>query len=375
MKFDILIAVWGEAYVASLCEITLPSLRDPDPARLLEGGDDWRVLVYTTDEHRERIAAAVSACLPFAACEFHEVRPENFTNPYLAMASAHHRAARESLAERARAIIVPPDAVVSAGSLALVRAMARRGKRAVMSVGPRLRHLTAYEPLKRILADRRGIESRALVDILACHMHPEMLRYNWTSTDFSSRPFMMLWDAPSGWLSRNFHLHPLMIDLSTPTAIDILDRDTIDGEFIGRTIGVWDDIHIVQDSDEFIICTLTPDGVFYSDTSPEPASVERLRSVAYGDPIINPLHRFFLSKAIKIHSGDLDERWRSLEEETGRMVFEILSRPPASTPPPPPPAPAIALRPPAEDPVETSAATGVLDRVRRFLRSGRVEEG
>jgi hypothetical protein len=162
-----------------------------------------------------------------------------------------------------------------------------------------------------------------------------MKRYFWTSDNFSTRPFVCYWDAPGGWLCRNFHLHPLMFDFSRTAETAILERDTIDGEFLGETVGVWDDIHVIQDSDELLVLTLTPDDVFYSPDGGEPASAALIRRTAYEDGIVNPLHGWFFTKAIKIHTGGVDDTWRALEEETGRLTFQALSM---QKPPDPPPA-------------------------------------
>lgn len=325
LSFNVVVVAWGESYVSCLCDVALPSLVIEERDRPVTDPHSWTFLIYTMAQHRHTITQSLERNFPTARRSFHEIRPGDFANRYLAMADAHHHGAEISVADGARAIIIAPDAVFSRGALAYIAEKATEGKRAIMTVGPRLRQATALDAARAILSAKRHIMPRELASLLLVHQHPELQRYRWESDNFSSRPFMLLWDAPNGWLCRSFHLHPLMIDFSSPTTRNILRRDTIDGEFIGESVGIWDDIEVVQDSDDLLVCTFTSDDVFYSYSNLQRASVGILRRFAYDDPIINPLHRWFLTKAIRIHAGDLDTEWRALEERTGRLAFDILS--------------------------------------------------
>jgi hypothetical protein len=49
----------------------------------------------------------------------------------------------------------------------------------------------------------------------------------------------------------------------------------------------------------------------------------RLRCVAY-QWSVNPLHRWLITHAIRLHTGDLDASWDRLEQETAREITEAL---------------------------------------------------
>jgi hypothetical protein len=130
---------------------------------------------------------------------------------------------------------------------------------------------------------------------------------------------------------RCFHLHPLMVDYSSLKGLDALATSTIDGEFIGTAIGKWDDIEIVTDSDELFVVSLSGRDAWYSESSHQPGSIAELQKTAF-HIIVNPLHRMFFTKAIKIHAGDLDAEWDELEEETGLLAFNALKAPAPAAP-------------------------------------------
>jgi hypothetical protein len=336
MKFNLVVAVWGDAFIRSLCEITFPSFLNARDLHAVSG-HDLHILIYcrATEEQVIRGHAALRALPEWVTIAFFHIVPEEAANHYVAMAKAHAHAAMYSAAEKARAIIVPPDAVFAEGSLSRIVDIASAGKRALMVAAPRLRQVTAQDIILNLLQRHLPLSPRRLLKIGLEHLHPEMNRYFWTSQRFSTRPFLCFWELPGrGWLCRNFHLHPLMLDFSALTEAGKLEHDTIDGEFIGHFIGVWDDIFVEQDSDRLLMFTLTPDDVFYSQEVPQGASVDILRKTAYED-IVNPVHRWYFTKAIKFHADDLDAEWDALEEKTGRLVFDILSL--ERTPPPLPP--------------------------------------
>jgi hypothetical protein len=333
MKFNLVVAVWGDAYIRLLCEIAFPTFLNAHDLEAVSD-HDLHILIYcrATEEQVIRGHAAVSALPEWVTIAFFHIVPEDAVNRYIAMAKAHAHAAMYCAAEKTRAIIVPPDAVFAQGALPRIVEIASAGKRALMVAAPRLRQLTAHDILLDVLEEHVSLSPRRLLKIGLEHLHPEMNRYFWTSRQFSTRPFLCFWELPGrGWLCRNFHLHPLMLDFSTLTAAGVLEHDTIDGEFIGHYIGIWDDIFVEQDSDRLLMFTLTPDDGFDPLEVSQNTSVETLRKAAYED-IVNPVHRWYFTKAIKFHVDDLDAEWQALEEKTGRLVFDILSL--EKTPPP-----------------------------------------
>ena len=50
---------------------------------------------------------------------------------------------------------------------------------------------------------------------------------------------------------------------------------------------------------------------------------ERLRAIATSK-LVTPLHRYYFSRAIKLHCDDLNEKWERLERKTGHLMYEVL---------------------------------------------------
>jgi len=352
MKFHIIMVVWGASYVETMVDVTIPMLLSAGNVPALAQMPASDITFYTRPEEEKwmRATPSVQRLANFIDIRYVHIDPSIETSKYVAMSKAHSAAARRAQAEAAHAIILAPDILVADGSLASVLRLAQAGKRAVMTVGPRLDQESTLPALRACLESGDGetltLGPRTMVRFALDHLHRETRRAFFDSPEFSLYPTTCLWAVPgNGFLARNFHLHPLMIDFSKTGCLSALQRDTIDGDFIGHAVGRWQDIHVETDSDNILLCSLSPADATYSPVSPNIASADQLRGMAYS-AVVNPLHRMFFMQAVRVHAEDIDESWHLLEEETGLWAFEALRwEPPKVEPLPPPPPPVPVPRP------------------------------
>ncbi|WP_413992699.1 hypothetical protein ACMDCR_11735 [Labrys okinawensis] len=330
MKFHVVMVVWGASYIETMVDVTIPTLLSPGniPALAQMPASDVTFYTRVEDEKLIRKAPSVQSLARLIDVRYAHIDPTVEATIYVAMSKAHSAAAHRAQAEGAHAIILAPDILVADGSLASVVRLAVVGKRAVMTIGPRLTQESALPALRTCLAGDDGgilrLAPRQMVRFALDHLHRETKRTFFDSPEFSLYPTTCLWAMPGrGFLARNFHLHPLMIDFSKTGCLSALRRDTIDGDFIGHAVGRWQDIHVETDSDNILLCSLSPAGATYSPTSPNLASADQLRAMAYS-AVVNPLHRMFFMQAVRVHAEDIDEDWHLLEEETGLWAFEML---------------------------------------------------
>jgi hypothetical protein len=332
LQFHIFLAVWGDSYIDPMVKLTLPTLLYEGNIPALSGRHQCTVFFFTRreDETKIRSTEAVRRLAERARVEFVRFDPASARTPYLAMCQAHYLGAVAAKEVGARAIVAAPDAIFANGVLARIGELAEQGKSAVMCTGPRLLQETAAPALSlRIGEGASPIAARELVNFTIDHLHPEMRRFFFDSSNFSAVPATCFWRlGAKGFLGRCFYLHPLMIDFSRIGSLEILKTQPIDGCFLGRGLARWDDIYVEEDSDNIYLCTLTPREAFYSFSRTRPPSVEALRRFAYCQPdFVEALHRAFFAKAIKMHVGDLDDEWSRLEEETAKIAAAVL-RPP-----------------------------------------------
>lgn len=328
LKFNIIYAVWGDAYIDVMVRVAIPTMLFDGNLPALAERHRCKVVFFIRGSEEERIRAAPSIVklAGVATLEFHHFDPDAAPNMYMAMSEAHYRAGLAAKDEGALVIVGCPDAVYSNGTFAALGKYAEQGKVAVMCPGPRLVQETALPVLAEIV-DGGSISGRELVALTLEHIHPETARHFVDSPDFCTFPTFCMWPmGTDGMLIRSFHLHPLMIDLSRLDSLDSLKEQTIDGALLGRALGDWTDLHVETDTDNICLCTLAPRSVSNFESRHEPFDIELVRKSAHSR-VVNELHRFFFTKSLLLHTRDLDERWEEIESSTS-WILDAIKVPP-----------------------------------------------
>ena len=77
------------------------------------------------------------------------------------------------------------------------------------------------------------------------HFHPQTKSFVVNAVGFASHPVLCMGRLTySGFIIRGFHLHPIMVDFGEISTLERLDNDTIDGAFLGHSVGNWSDIYV-----------------------------------------------------------------------------------------------------------------------------------
>ncbi len=336
--FFFVVAVWGQKYVDMFLGLALPTFLSPGNLPALTDPGRSRFLILTTPQDQARIEASAVFRMLRTVVEplFVESPWIEQSTPYHLKAARCHRAAAELAAsENGYCVYLCPDCLLSDGSIRHLEKMARAGKQAVMTPGLRLVSESVTEELERSGRLTESVplmfSGRELVGFAMRHLHLEVQRYNWDHPQFAEHPHMCTWKVPgdAGLLVRAFHLHPMMVSLAGAPDFTTLEFSTIDGDFLGRNVIDWERIHIETDSDNLAIFSLTGRDERFAPLQAHTADVLSIQEMAYS-PVVNPLHRWFFTKAIKLHDGDLGENWWTVEKQTASLVYPILQFAPES---------------------------------------------
>jgi hypothetical protein len=138
---------------------------------------------------------------------------------------------------------------------------------------------------------------------------------------------MCIWDVSGGdgILLRCFSLHPYLVDYRNTSGWRPRPRDAsaVDASFIVNCLIPWKKIYQVTDSDDFVVLSLTSmharDYPREPNTNPLDALITSSRRYD-----ITMLHRAYFMSAIKMHVGDLDERWAQLERDTLQIAYTVM---------------------------------------------------
>jgi tetratricopeptide (TPR) repeat protein len=336
MRFQPVIAVWGDKFIDQMCEVCLPCVLAPNNLPAIPATERFRFVFVTracdvARLKREPIVQRLGDLIPI---EFVEFDPSAYKTAHLALSAAHRIALAMAARASAHFVLLDPDLIFSSNTLASAWRVANTGKSAIMVSGLRLTTETAMPILRGLnlsetYSSTELLEPRNLMKFAMDHFHPEVARYYFDSPHFTQWPLVNLWPVGNeGLLDRSFHLHPLVFDMRCykPEAMSIFDYDTIDGAFAFHAFPDRSRIYVETDSDNMLVFSFSSASECIEPMKENRASIELLRQTAYMFNV-NALHRSFFDHAIKLHTGDLNEKWLAVERSTAGLSKHFLAPP------------------------------------------------
>jgi len=236
----------------------------------------------------------------------------------LIMSQCHKAAVNSANRQGAALIFLPPDQVYSEGSFARLREIARSGKRAIMTLGPRLVKETfapAFKEAFRQPDETLQASPRDLVKLALGHLHPITKSLFVDSENFSDSPTQFYWSVQSGILARCLHLHPLMIYPSSNCELLYGNCDT---DFLLSACPRYKDYHIVTDSDEITAFEMSPLEKSHGMTGNGLFSA--WKSASFIKRAGNRIHHRFLRETIHVHAGVLTDDWARAEQVADTVI-------------------------------------------------------
>jgi len=332
-SFYYVMVVWGEKYVGHMLNVAIPCLLSSNNLPSLQNNEVSEFLIFTTEIDKQKIidSKAYKLLEKLIKVKFIISNWISENIPYHLKAARGHQAGAIIAANKnGYCIFLAPDFLMSDGSLSFLYHQAFSGKEAVMIPGLRvntneiLQDLVNQHPLNGSPLD---LKPRSLVGLALSHIHEEDLRYNWDNECFTASPVVCTWNIPGecGYLLRAFHLHPILVKMNSVVSTKLLNNNTIDGNFLGLNLSKWDAIHVEGDSDNIVMFSLTDSDERLQPHILNSSSIEKLANTAYSI-LCNPLHRYYFTKAVKIHTHDLTEEWNKCEVSTGLLAYEVLSK-------------------------------------------------
>ena len=113
---------------------------------------------------------------------------------------------------------------------------------------------------------------------------------------------------------RSFYLHPMLVD---PVRRTVLPGGPIDSHYVRDCCPDVTECHVVDDSDNLVVFELSPAGRVISNERPgRGISPLRLAAVAAN---CDQHQLSYWHRAIRLHSGEIDVRWTTVEEASARL--------------------------------------------------------
>lgn len=318
--FHAVTVVWGRAYIELFLDVAVPNQLTPGNLGALPPGSRYRVL--TTAEDLELLGGSaalkqVNDVMPvdlMVVPELSRVSDDQFVR----LTAGHSRALRDAAGSGAAVIFLAPDFVMSEGTLAAVVQRRSGGARAVVCAGIRVQR-EAFLAALHAQGGVRALPPRELVALALGHWHASTRTHMVDSESRPRRPVGVYWSMPGeGILVRCFYLHPLMVD---PIRRDVLPVETIDHHYLAHACPNRDQIHVVSDSDEFVLFEISHAEAGPSETavgriSPWPTARYLCRCDSY--------QQSYWRTPIRLHASAIGPSWHSVEEESARFAKRTI---------------------------------------------------
>ncbi|MCX5711821.1 MAG: hypothetical protein NTY47_01970 [Candidatus Omnitrophica bacterium] len=324
MRYNLITVVWGDEYTGLFADIVMPNLLSPGNLYALGKGSSVVYRIYTTAKGAQRIKGSVSFLAIAAKLEheFNIIEEKDFANKYSIM-SRCHKMALNAIGDKEELIIfLPPDAILSEGSLVNAIDVFKSGKRAVMIAGLRVAKDTFLPEFLAKFSNNgvmMPVSSRELFKLAFKHLHPISKTFFWDSKTFYNAPSHIFFNVPEeGILARCFHLHPILIN-----SLNSADKftTTIDGDYIRDACPDIDDIYIMSDSDKFLSIEMSSLSM-QVDAGSRPANP--LNIAAFAKYSTTGHNRSFIRNKIRFHFDDISSRWTEVERLSDESIDRIF---------------------------------------------------
>ena len=327
-RYDVVTAVWGDEFVTLFLDFCIPNQLSPGNLAALPPGSRYRIFTTASDARRLKSSSRldeVRQLLPVDIVELDLAEADAYTkrpsNTHKRMIACHRRAAADAAGEERALIYLAPDFVLGEGTIAGLVRIHSAGSRAVLTANLRL--MRAEFVGAHTALGTRALAPRELVRLAMRHLHPWTRSLVADAASTSDNPTSVYWpvlsgEAIEGLLVRTFYLHPMLVDPVVRTA---MPGGPIDSHYVRDCCPNVADCHVVDDSDELIVFELSPTARLISnERSGLGVSPLRLAGVA---ALCNGHQLSHWQSAIRLHSGDFDQRWTAAARDSSALARRV----------------------------------------------------
>jgi hypothetical protein len=345
--FHFIVVLWGERFRKYFLEFCLASLLSPGNIPALKTlrrsrfliatrPDDWAAMRGTEmfrllERYVEPVYVEIPPCPPGrSGCQH--------------MGTGHRIACEMVHRDKAYAVVVTPDCMLSDGSVARLQELARGGTELVLTAALRFGEepfLARLRDMGVLPGENRSatgtpvvINGRQMVHAAVNGFHSETLAYEWDAPGLIAISPAAWWRVPGedGIVLHSLSWAPLLLDYGAVRNHDTstFDQWTLDGDYLFNNSANIEKIHVVQDSDELFLASWGP-------LAERPVRKTRFpfdRFMAgpffkqsFHSGFFDPLKRKIFFLPVRWHSKPLNDRWMGVEQEAMRELRRWVEPP------------------------------------------------
>ena len=332
--FYFIVVLWGARFRKYFLEYCLASALSPGNLPSLKTSRRSKFLIATRPEDWSvmRASPVFQLLERFVEPVFIEIPPCPPERSGCQHMGIGHRAACElAYKDKAYAVVLTPDCMISDGSVARLQQLADCGVELVLTAAlrfgeePFLGHLRAMGCLPAAgdsePAMPLSITGRQMAYAAVNGFHSETLAYEWDAPGLMVISPAAWWRVPGedGIVLHSLSWAPLLLDYSAVGVHDTstFDQWTLDGDYLFNNSGNMKKIHVVQDSDEIFLASWGP-------LAERPVKKTRFPfdnrlaghffKQSFYSAFFDPLKRRLFFLPVRWHSKPLNANWTAVEQ-------------------------------------------------------------
>lgn len=252
--FRFITPIWGMAYVDRYLAVTLPSQLSPGNLKAFADTKATYTIVTTLAEQKAiEASSSYKELKSLMRVQFLLHSPHSDEHSYVRMTRCYNIALGE-LKRREACVFLTADDYYSASLFTTVKRSVEAGKLAVMV--PTVRVVAESFEAELTSGGRLHLDGSDVVAMMLRHEHPMISAcvVNNESRDYHQLPSQTIYRLPNGYVGRWNVMHPLAVVLPRrPKPI----RSTVDWNYPALHVSKAADVHVLRDSDEGTIASLT----------------------------------------------------------------------------------------------------------------------
>jgi len=354
--FYFIVVLWGERFrnyfldyclASALSPGNIPALRKSRRSRFLIATrpEDWAAMRDTPvfrllESYLEPVYIEIPPCPPGRS-------------GYQHMSIGHRIACETAHRDKAYAVILTPDCMLSDGSVARLQDLARNGTELVLTAAlrfgeePFLAHLRELGVLGDVTRGKDAtplvVTGRQMVYAAVNGFHSETLAYEWDAPGLMAISPAAWWRVPGedGIVLHSLSWAPLLLDYGAIGDHDTstFDQWTLDGDYLYNNTKRVKQMHVVQDSDELFLASWGPlaeRAVTKARFPFDKFLAGHFFKQSFYSGFFDPLKRKLFFLPVRWHANPLNGKWDAVETHA---LSELLSwvKPPDEAPAPGPP--------------------------------------
>ncbi|MCB1107768.1 MAG: hypothetical protein KDK76_06710 [Chlamydiia bacterium] len=323
MNLQIINVVWGQKYIQTFLELSLPAQLSYGNLRDLKTQAHY--IIYTTEEGQKLIEASQIFKQLQHACHviFRIISFKVDTCPFKILLKNHSDAIKQGNKTNSPLIFLSPDSIVSTGTFCYCENAINKGIRLIAICSARM-SLEKYIPIALKKKDHEGVvtwkpKELAIATVQNLHHRGKCLVME--GDKISTHPSQMYWKLDeNNLLAKAYHLHPILL---WPEKKNVYPKISADGKnFLERICPNLKKWEIITDCNNISLFEISSDKQFTEDTKHPKNPFWFKRWVKIN---VSKAHQYFFSHTILLGDGVKKANWPTVFQKSEKEIKELLT--------------------------------------------------